>query len=440
MKIEEESMGAGSWRKSILYIVLIFMIVALIPLQVFSQDLPLLTLDECIQKGLKNDPSLVNSETSLKRASNNMWTSYASFLPSVNVSSNYNWSSDFSFYDQDYYRSSLSVYQNGFRGFTELFDLQSSKKSKMAAEKNFDTQVMSAIYNIKTGYYNVLKTMKLADVQKKALERSNEQLRITETRYELGSAALSDVLKAKVSNGEAKLNLISAENSYKISMAQLNYIIGENVTRQFKVDPSVSATNENYTLNGSMDYAMEYNPNLKALKYSMDASKSSVRSAWTGFLPYLNMNWSASWYNPDGFAFGNTFSKNRSTSYSIGVGFNIFDRFMTKRTVSDAKAQYNNDKFSYFNRLNGLKLEVTESYLNFEKSQLSMEVASDKLASATEDYKLAQEKYSLGAATILDLLDAEVSLKSAESDVIESEYNLNLAVANLEKAMGINQR
>jgi outer membrane protein TolC len=47
-----------------------------------------------------------------------------------------------------------------------------------------------------------------------------------------------------------------------------------------------------------------------------------------------------------------------------------------------------------------------------------------------------QEKYNLGAANILELLDAEVSFKQAESDQVEAWYDYNLAVAQFEKAIG----
>ena len=419
-----------------------------------AQDLPLVTLEECIEKGLKNDPSIVRSEANLTYAKNNIWGSYGSFLPNVSVSWGYGWNSrpqqvdaydtiindtvvTIPVYSNENYSSGLSISQNLFNGFSDYFTWRANKQAQKASEMSLNTQVITTVYNLKTSYFNVLKTMKLADVQKKALERSNEQLRITETRYELGSAALSDVLKAKVSNGEAKLNLISAENNYKIAMAQLNQLMGEDITRQYRVDSTVSLREVDYTMQSSIDYAMEHNPELKSYEYSMNSSKNSVKAAWGGLLPTVDFSWRASWYQPKEFDFGGIFRDNRTHSYGISVGFNIFDRFSTKRSISNAKATLNTDKFNYYNFINSLQLQVTESYLNYEKAMLSMEVSNDKLASAQEDYKLAQEKYSLGAATILDLLDAEVSLKTAENDVIESDYNLNLAIVDLEQAMGI---
>ncbi len=421
-----------------------------------GENLPLLTLEECIQRGLDNDPQIVQAQAQITFANNALWGAVANFLPYITTGLGYTWNSRPTLYDteevieadtayvrqlftNENYSTSLTISQNIFNGFSDYFNWRASKQSKKSSEMSFKNQILNTIYNLKSSYYNVLRSMKLADIQNKALERSQEQLRITETRYELGSAALSDVLKARVSVGDARLNLISAENNYKIAMARLNQLIGEDINRQFLVDTNVTPREVDYDLENSMDYAMDNNPRLKALEYSYDASRNDVRSAWGGFLPELDFTYRASWNQPDEFVFTDIYRSNRTYFYSLNISLDIFDRFITKRNVSNAKAQHNTDRFNYNNFINELKLMVTESYLNFEKARLSMQVSEDKLASAREDYKLAQEKYSLGAATILDLLDAEVSLKTAESDVIDSEYNFNLAVADLERNMGVRE-
>jgi len=451
-------MGEAIIKKA-LAIVIMFAMIGVLPFgKINAQELPLLTLDECIQKGLKNDPNLVQSEENLKKAKNGVWSSYGNFLPYITLDLGYNKSSRSTQYDfievydpegdstyvkdlytDRYYGTSFRISQNLFSGLSRYFGLKASKYAEKSSQKWYDNQFLETIYNLKVSYFNVLRTMKLADVQKKALERSDEQLRITETRYELGSAALSDVLKARVSNGEAKLNLIQAENNYRISMARLNQLIGEDVGRQYRVDTTVSVREVDYTLDNSIDHALEHNPQLQGYKYSLDSYKSNVRSAWGGYLPDLDFGYTLNYNQPESFEFGDMFKENRRSEYSLTLSLNLFDRFLTRNQVSNARADLNTAKFNYHNYLNGLKLAVTESYLNLEKAQLSLEVARDKLASAQEDYKLAQEKYSLGAATILDLLDAEVSLKTAEADVIDSEHSLNLAVADLEKTLGISE-
>jgi len=418
-----------------------------------EEELPVLTLKECIEKGLKNDPDLVRAKQSITNINNTLWTDAGAFLPSATAGVGYNWNSrpevleyrevtegDSTFtvpvYTNESYSSSISANMNLFNGFSDYFGLRADRQTKKSLQEGYSSQVLNAVYDIKSSYYNVLETMKLADVMQKTLERSQEQLKITQTRYDLGSAALSDVLKAKVSLGQAQLDLINAENNYKISLANLNYLVGNNIDEQYRVDTSFEMQETNYTLESAVATAMEQNPTLQSYKYSLDASRNGVRSAWGGFLPTVSLSYSSSWYDIGRLQFGGLFSKNNTYRYGVNFSLNIFDRFLTKRSVLIARAQLNTDRFIYNNYISSLKLQVTQSYLNYQKAQLSIQVSRDNLASAQEDYKLAQEKYSLGAATILDLLDAEVSLRTAESNVIESEYNLNLAIADLERSLG----
>ena len=83
-----------------------------------------------------------------------------------------------------------------------------------------------------------------------------------------------------------------------------------------------------------------------------------------------------------------------------------------------------------------MALELKQAYLNVEEARQTIDLTEQKQASASEDLDLVQEKYNLGSASILELLDAEVSFKQAESDRVQALYDFNLAVAQFEKAVG----
>ena len=80
--------------------------------------------------------------------------------------------------------------------------------------------------------------------------------------------------------------------------------------------------------------------------------------------------------------------------------------------------------------------EVKIAYTDIEQVKQQREVSTENVKAAEEDLRITQEKYNLGSATILDLLDAQVSVKQAQVQLIQAEFDLNLAVAKLEKAMG----
>ena len=107
-----------------------------------------------------------------------------------------------------------------------------------------------------------------------------------------------------------------------------------------------------------------------------------------------------------------------------------------EKRLTDARVYRNNAKALYADTRNMTVSKIKTAYLEIEQLKEQKLVSEENLAAATEDLRITQEKYNLGAAAILDLLDAQVSVKSAQVALISVEFDLNLAVAQLENAMG----
>ena len=58
------------------------------------------------------------------------------------------------------------------------------------------------------------------------------------------------------------------------------------------------------------------------------------------------------------------------------------------------------------------------------------------MAAATEDLRVVQERYRVGAATILDLLTSQASLTQAEVSLVQAHYNYRNARAQVESLVG----
>lgn len=83
-----------------------------------------------------------------------------------------------------------------------------------------------------------------------------------------------------------------------------------------------------------------------------------------------------------------------------------------------------------------MALEVKQAFLALAQARQNLDVTNQEAQSAEEDLNIVQEKYNLGAATILDLLNSQVSYRQAKSDQVQSLFDYNLATARLKKSMG----
>jgi outer membrane protein TolC len=288
--------------------------------------------------------------------------------------------------------------------------------------------------SVKEGCYNLLKAQMLYEVQIDAVKKSIEQLNMARARYDLGSASLSDYLKAKVQLGNDSLNLITYANNVKLTEASLNSLLGLDINTPLEIDAKLEYKKLEANLEDETKKALEKHPQVDKAKMGVNQAHSSLTIARGGNFPNISFSGSYSWKNY-GFPSSRDIEKIDSWGIGISVSLNIFEGFLTTSKVRSAKAMLNLAKENLKQSKRDLELEIKQAYLSVNEAEQKIRLTDEALKSAEEDLKLTQEKYNLGAASILELLDANVSYKTAKSNQVQSLYDYNLALAKYEKAI-----
>jgi outer membrane protein TolC len=411
------------------------------------------TLTECIDKALKTDLTLIRTQNGEKQAKADKLAAIGAFLPSIdfnldrsftktNVSREFD-DYTFSIRDTNYnykghgMRTSLSASMLLFNGFGNVTNLGRASADLTKSRFAVSQQQLQTVYNVKEKYFSLLNAQAQYEIRQKALERSQERMKIAETRYELGSASRSDVLKAQVSLSEAQLDLLTAENSVKSAQANLAYAIGEPIDRDIVVE-DIEPTDISYSQQEITDQALMNNPDYKHAQADERSKRYAHKYALRNYLPTVSVGVTKQWNQSKSDRLPDySWFKSNDLTYWGSVSLNIFNGFATKSQASYAKANLHSAEYAVSDTRRAVERESRDAFLYLQQTIKARELSAERFASAEEDYKLAQEKYTLGAATILDILDAEVSLKQAESFQISSKYDYLLAVARLKTVMGI---
>lgn len=424
--------------------------------QIQEPSTKMYSLEECIRLAEKHNASLIAARESYNVAKSDVWTGWGRFLPSIDSRLGYSrritGPTERITYDEatgelifgglsgvntsKYYSASISAYQGWSLGGYDFYSIREKNASKNSAKSSYQFTYQELILSVKLAYFDVLKAKMLLDIQRDALKRAEEQLKIAETRYELGAASYSDVLKAKVLHGDVKLALITAENTVKLAKATLNSWMGQSVESSIDVEENLTIPEFNYSYENALQESMEKNPNVRKAQYDLKSAEAQLGMARSGFFPNFNISGSYSWNNEELDELKFAHKRDYNWSLSASISFNIFENFTRKHNLSYAKANLNSYKENFNQTKRDVAFELKQAFLNVQEADEKIELTKEKLKSAKEDLDLAQEKYNLGAASILDLLDAEVSYKQAESDQVEALYDYNLAVAQFEKTMG----
>lgn len=433
-----------------------------------------LTLDDCIELALKNRASIIRARGSASYASAQKAAALGAFLPRIAGSYSYSKGKETNINPANTRYSyapvidtviingdtaidvgvtpidSVTVDQQDIGpskswaasaswtvlDLTNWFDLAAANAAKASANLNVLASEQDLIYSVKISYYAYLASVENVSVQEEAVKRADEQLKLIQSRFDLGSASKSDVLKQKVQFGNDKLGHLKAKNAVTNAEANLAYTIGLDPREEHKFSTNYQVREYAGTLNDAIAFGLKSNPGLLAQEKTFDETRHAVKAAVAGYLPNLSLSASYRKFNGTQ-AYPVTFDYSSNTkSYGFSVNWNIFDGFLREQRVTAAKVNKNNARADLADARNYTVSNIKTGYLDIEQLKEQKQVSQENVSAAEEDLKITQEKYNLGAATILDLLDAQVSLKTAQVALIQVDFDLNLAIAQLENAMG----
>ena len=317
------------------------------------------------------------------------------------------------------------------------FQYAAAGAAKAGAKLDVLASEQDLITSVKVSYYAHLAAVQNVTVQEEAVKRAAEQLKLIESRFELGSASKSDVLRQKVQYGNDQLAMLSATNAVTDTRANLAYTIGIDPREDLQFETVPIGRQYEGTLDEAIGFGIEHNPRLLSSEKTTDQARHSLRAAKSTYLPTLSASADYRKFNgTQSFTNSTLQYSNRSYSYGFSIGYSIFDGFLREKRVTDAKVFRNNAMASLADTRNSVVAGIKSSYLKIEQLKKQQEVSTENVTAAEEDYRITKEKYNLGAATILDLLDSQVTLKGAQVALINVQFDLNLAIAQLEYAMG----
>ena len=172
-----------------------------------------------------------------------------------------------------------------------------------------------------------------------------------------------------------------------------------------------------------------------ALRAGETAASRRVWAARGSLWPSLDFQYSVSQTKSSSqFRFGS--SKNRNRSWSFSTSWNIWDRYLNYAGIGQARA---NARIAGYNRRQAELDAVREirTFVNaIEEAGERLAVSRENVARSQEDLRLAQEKFRVGAGTILDTITAESDLTATKANEVQAIVDYLIGRANLARATG----
>ncbi|MGB9713192.1 MAG: TolC family protein [Dissulfurimicrobium sp.] len=391
-----------------------------------------LTLEDCIDIALKHQPDILAGLGDIKAKESRVGQAKSGYLPEIDMTAGYSKYSP----DNGLTNRSFNDYSGGFLLKQNLYDfgktstqVKISRLNLLSSKSDLKTTTNQVIFNVKQAYFGVLRAKRNLKVAQDAVAQFELHLKQAEGFYKVGIRPKFDVTKARVDLSNAKLNLINAQNSVKIAMAELNNSMGVPDIDGYELEDILDFSPIKIDFEEALKKAYSARPDLSSILAQKKAASASIELAKKGYYPSVSGNAS---YNVDGAGFP------LSDGWTVGVNitFPIFSGFLTKYQVEEARANLDSISAKEESLKNSIFLDVKQAYLNLVEAGERVPVAELGVTQAQENLDLAMGRYKAGIGNPIEVTDSEIALENAKLAYIQALYDYRVAFAALQKAMG----
>lgn len=415
-----------------------------------------LTLQQAIEIALERNLNIRQAENNVKSASAGVLTAYGAYLPTLSASGGWTrtqteraastqliggvpFSLPASSSTVNNFSTGVSVGYTIFDGFTRESNFNRAVSNSISAEKTAERTRQAIVFQVQANYLTVLRNEQLLKVSEENLKRDQRQLeRITESNR-VGALSIGDVYRQQSQVAADELNLINAQNAYDKSKADLLALIGVDASEEYLIADSSIPTDLNMddlerTLAQYRDFvqlrqkALSLRPDYQSARESFNAADWGVTAASSRYFPSISAFAGYSLSN----AQLENIRDNKGINWGLRISWTLFDGFGTNQAIQSALAQSRNAELSLQQAERNISVEVKKALLDLEAARKQYEVSLKSVQSATQDHRVAEERYNLGAGTLVDLLAANAGLVNAQASKVNATYNYITALRNLE--------
>jgi outer membrane protein len=400
-----------------------------------------LTADEAVKIALQHNTQVVNSQASLLDARAGMWRAYAGVLPTLSASvvrsRSYLREDNGTTVDIEGYTTTQSLTSRwNVLDLSAWTGWSSARQGQRSADYQAAATRASVVLSTKTQFYTVVQAMHLAQVNTQALKLARDSERRVRAMFEVGSVSKSDLLKAQVATSQAELDSLTADHNVTGQRIVLAEQLGLPEAQLAEVDSVLSPQAPAVDGAAVLAEARTARPDLRAAEASVRAAELGLRSAHWARLPYVAATGS---YTPDTRtqSTGTALDERKGLSNaSLSLNIDLFDGFAMDASVATARAQLLRARETRDALVRNLESEVHRALLGYQEAIERTALANRTVESATENHNLVQQKYNVGSATILDLVDSQVQLQRAQSSLVSALAAIRVAEAALDQVRG----
>jgi outer membrane protein len=402
-------------------------------------------LSDAILLAQKNNPATVAARGQLVTGQAGVRAAWSAFIPSLTLNTSSAASSPANLRDSTgriiatsgrwQTSQSFSLGLTLFNGGSQFNDLAAARASLGAAVAGEDAQNWQIAYLVKQQYYAVLAALEERLAAQAALDQAQQQMKMSVLQVQARTAIKSDSLQSLVQLGNAQLSMLTADNDLRTANAALTRLVAAPAT--VTAIPDSAAGEPAFSADSAQIQKLALNgPAVRQAAANFEAARSGAKAARGAWWPSLTASYGRQRSGND-----SVFSLTPPNYFYSGqlrfaLSYPIFDQWARQQSIAFAEVAQTNAEAS----LRDARFAAQESLVQYlgalrtASQQVAIQLVS--VAAAEEALRVQQQRYQLGAGTILDALTTQTTLNQARFLLIQARFNYRIALAQLEALVG----
>jgi outer membrane protein len=400
-----------------------------------------MSLDEAIERALAVSPTMAQATAGVRSAEAGRRSAYGAYLPSINASSGASRSSSNRFNPQTNttVTGSSNSYNAGVNAGVDIWNggrrgavIDDASAALDAAEATAQQRRFEVVLAAKTAFYDVLRREELLRVSGARIRRAEESLTAADRRLQVGTATRSDVLRSRLELNDARQAELTERTAWTVATYALGRVtgvddrVGADLADPVVVRPLALSEDELRRIVESTS------PAVITAQAEVHSAEAGVGVARAAYFPTLRASSNLNWFN-DQFSFDQGSS---SWNMGLSVSLPVFNGFQRETAVTRARVTEDVARFQLRDARRAARVDFERLLGALRLAEERVTLTAEAVEVAREDLRVQDERYRLGASTILDLITSQLNLAQAETDEIAARYDYQIARAELEALVG----
>jgi len=315
-----------------------------------------------------------------------------------------------------------------YNGGHDTAGIHAATAYKMAAGLQLDALHNGLAFAVVQTFYSIAQAEEIVQANQSAIEAIEASLRTANARFEAGTLLKIDLLDLELQKSRANENLIKAQHNYNLAKQGFINLLGLELT-----DISIDATGQKEPTHPAI-ISPEARPELKSLESMIKSTRAKVEQAKSARYPAINAFGTVRY--DKGFEF-----EGSGNSWMAGVSLkqNIFDGYQTSASIAGAQSQLFETMEQKRKMLLSINLEIERATLGIKQAEQRLSVTEKMVSQANERARLSRERFKEGVILTSDLIDVENRYTDAMVRRTVAKSARRIAIADLRRAVGMEQ-